>query len=445
MWTMGIQDKALISIIGRILKSEIQGIGKPTKGTPQGGIISPLLSNIVLNELDWWLSDQWETLETKHPYTQRHKYRALKTTNLKEFYFVRYADDFKIFCKDYSTAKKIFIATEKWLMERLGLEISPEKSKITNVRKRKTEFLGLSLFVKKKIFKNKNGNKTTKWITRSNIQGKAIKAMETNLKEQIKVIQKDPTLQQVNKLNSMILGYHNYYEMATLCNLDFSKINFIVSKSLYNRLKGKLKKVHRIQKTKGRTKKPEEPIYTKMYQKLYGDYKGKPKVIAKTAIFPIYGCTYKAPKNFTPEINNYTPQGRALIHNKLNNVTYLIRYLLNNKEYDKSALYNDNRISLIAGQEGKCYVTGLPLKIGDMECHHKKPKYLGGTDEYNNLVWLCSDVHKLIHVTQSDTITKYLEMLNLDKKAIKKVNSFRLLAETLEIDSPQPCVEAKVV
>ena len=50
--------------------------------------------------------------------------------------FVRYADDFKIMCKDCDTAQKIFMATKKWLNERLHLEISPEKSKITNIRKK---------------------------------------------------------------------------------------------------------------------------------------------------------------------------------------------------------------------------------------------------------------------------------------------------------------------
>jgi len=53
MWTMGIRDDKLIAIISKMLKAEIEGIGISDKGVPQGGIVSTLLSNIVLNELDW--------------------------------------------------------------------------------------------------------------------------------------------------------------------------------------------------------------------------------------------------------------------------------------------------------------------------------------------------------------------------------------------------------
>lgn len=114
-----------------------------------GGILSPLLSNIVLNELDWWIASQWEFFPLEENKSKNKNY-YLKSSKLKRCYIVRYADDFKIICKKKTDAEKLFIATKEWLNERLGLEISPEKSKIVNLRKHYSEFLGFKIKVKRK-------------------------------------------------------------------------------------------------------------------------------------------------------------------------------------------------------------------------------------------------------------------------------------------------------
>lgn len=404
LWKLGIRDKNLISIIGKILKSEIKGIGIPTKGTPQGGIISPLLSNVVLNELDWWVSSQWETFKTRHQYkATRSRYASQKKTKLKEMWLVRYADDFKIFCRDHKTAIKIFNAVKQWLKERLDLDISKEKSKITNLRKNYTEFLG---------FKLKAKLKRNKYVCNSRMTKKAKQNTINKLKLQIQKIHKNPNDREVYKLNSMILGSHNYYKYATHVSKDFSEINFLVRKTLKARLKNVIN---------------NKPKLSKTYVKLYGEYKGKPITIRDTTMFPIYGCKTSNAMCFSQDKCNYTVKGRQLIHENLHGYNHIIQYLLNNQHNAQSLEFNDNRISLIAGQRGRCYVTGEALEIGNMQCHHKMPKSLGGTDEYKNLVWLTTSIHKIIHSTDLGTIAKYLNKISLDKKGLDKVNSLRKL------------------
>ncbi|WP_342048070.1 group II intron reverse transcriptase/maturase, partial [Bacillus sp. OTU530] len=146
LWNMGIQDRKVLKIIMKMLKAEIETEGKPSKGTPQGGILSPLLSNIVLHDLDKWVSTQWELFDTRHQYYHAsNKYAALRNTRLKEGFIVRYADDFKILCRDRKRAQRWYYAVQLYLKDRLGLDINREKSKIINLRKRKANFLGFTI------------------------------------------------------------------------------------------------------------------------------------------------------------------------------------------------------------------------------------------------------------------------------------------------------------
>lgn len=410
MWTIGIRDKNLICVISKLLKAEVDGKGVPKKGTPQGGILSPLLSNIVLNELDWWISDQWETFETRHKYAGTHKYRALKTTKMKEIRIVRYADDFKIFCKDYKTAEKIFKATKMWLKERLGLEISEEKSKVVNLRKNYSEFLGFKMKVRKK---------GKKYVVKSHISDKSKDKIKKELKRKIGYMKKVTTPSTVNMYNATILGMQNYYSCASMVSMDFYRIGYDLSKRLYN------------QTIKRRSKTGTK---SKAYGKFYKDYNFKVIYIAGVALYPIQGIRYRNAMAFTQEISNYTEKGRSLIHEKAKRISItVLKHIMEHPVKGESQEFNDNRISLYCGQQGKCYVTGEMLEIGEMEAHHKKAKRNGGDDSYKNLVFLKKNVHKLIHATDKEVIEKYKEDISPSQDSLDKINKLRKLVGNCEI------------
>jgi len=408
LWGFGICDKSILAIIGKILKSEVEGIGILDKGVPQGGIISPLLSNVVLNELDWWIANQWENFPTNHEYRDtNHKYRAIRNTSLKEMHIVRYADDFKIFCSNPRTAEKVLQATKMWLRERLTLEVSQEKTNISYLKKNSSEFLGIKF---KAVPKGK------KYIARSHMTDKNINKVAENIKKQIVKIQHKTVEHEVVKLNSIILGVHNYYSMATMCNIDFHRIYFLVKPTM-NRLKKNY--------SRGR---PTNQLYLKLYE----NYTKNIHNIAGIDVFPLYGVVLKRTTSFKQEINNYTKEGRNHIHNKLNDdLQTLIGYLIENPEREETVRYNDNRISKIAGQGGKSYITGIKLEINDMTCRRQIPKYKGGTDKYENLVWVTKRESDLI--SKEVICDKDLIGLELKAKEIQKLNSLRLLVENLPI------------
>ena len=331
-------------------------------------------------------------------------------TNLKPVYIVRYADDFKLFCKNKNDAERIFKATEMWLNERLGLEISPTKSKIVNLKNSYSQFLG---------FKMKLHKKSKKWVIKSHMKDKAKERAKTKIKEYIKQIEFKGDIPSVMQYNACILGLQNYYCYATNVNLDFADIAFIMNKTLKNRLRLRFSKT-------GNKSKAFQMYYNRSNWKVY--------YVNKIALFQIPVVRYKSPMCFQQDICNYTKQGRDKIHNMQKAVsTKILNYIMENPVQFQTAEFNDNRISLYVGQAGICGVSKTLLEIGNMEVHHKVPKEFGGGDEYNNLIFITSDVHKLIHATNQDIIQKYLNKLNLDKKALAKLNKLRLLAHNYEL------------
>lgn len=424
MWTMGIQDKQLLCIIKKILKAKIlmpdRTLITPTKGTPQGGIISPLLANIVLNELDWHIESQWGEnplaykwkggIAQNGTFSKGSSFREMRKTNLKELHIIRYADDVRIMCATRKEAERVLYGVVEWLQKRLKLNVSMEKICIVNLRKQYGEFLGIEIRTKRKGEKD---------VIASHMCRKAIERSKKALKEQIKVIQhsgnKNQIIENIQLYNSEVRGIHNYFRMATDIIVDCQEIHNSLYMMMYNRLK---------------------PLKKCTLSPRLGDYKnyGKCKRIMECKghyILPIAYASHRKTVGKKKSVNLYTPDGRKWKHDNLMfGNAHLLGELYRYPVRDRSIEYNDNRVSLFAAQRGRCAITGKEfLSQEEIHCHHKKPISKGGKDGYNNLVLILEDVHRLVHAKKEGTIARYLSLLKLNDKQLSKLNHFREIAE----------------
>lgn len=415
MWTLGIRDKALLSVVSKLLKAEIVGEGIPTKGTPQGGILSPLLSNIVLNELDWWVSNQWETYQP-HRYTKRtakafHQV-ARTSTNLKGGFIVRYADDFKIMCRTYEEAKRFYYATVDFLNKRLGLEVNTEKSKVVNLKKNSSNFLGFRI----KVVQQKKARYG--YVARTSISHKALKRIQTTLKTRVKEIQHNPTSEMVHRFNITLLGIQNYYQYATIIYLDLIKVHYALHKSIRVRLK-RNSKVINFSQTPPNFKKRAKGV--KANTKIY--------VVQSTPLYPTTCIHHRNPRNFSQDICNYTENGRNKVHTVLKTIPKdVLQQVRRTYSKNRSIEYNDNRISRYLAQAGKCFVLNEIIALDCVHCHHIKPLKIGGNDNYENLVIIDETVHKLVHLKNSIKVMQVLKKLCLNAQQLIKLNYLRMSA-----------------
>lgn len=408
LWTLKIRDKKLLKIISLMLKAKIDKEGIPEKGTPQGGILSPLLANIVLNELDWWLSNQWLTYHAKNKQFKQYVRKngnvcsyernwLRKNTKLKEFYFVRYADDFKIICKNYQDAVKLKIAVTEWLQERLKLDVSEEKTKIVNLKRNYSDFLGFKIKVRKK-------SKNARYTIVSHMSNKADERVKTNIKDNLRDIKKSSFKEQIvkniEKYNETIIGVHNYYNKATSISIDMTYIsqglNYIRKKTLKETIVFKIPNYHNngfIQNVYGKSKQMIN---------LYG-----------INIVPINYVQYKKPMQRSNKVNKYTEKGRKEIHTGLECMNYeTIKGIVNNPFYDETVELNDVIIPKCASQYGKCYVSETLITSDNIDFMYKDNKIID-KDSYQNIIIIDKNIKKLL-------LAKGCGIMNIRKKFEKK-------------------------
>lgn len=178
-----IKDGDVISLIRKYLVSGIQtdeGYKESVIGTPQGGNLSPLLSNIMLNELD----------------------NELERRGLQ---FVRYADDCIIFVKSEMSARRVLRNITHFIEEKLGLLVNAEKSKIVRPTDPTFKFLGFGFFY--------NGQ-VREYQTKPH--EKSMTEFRFKLKKLTKRNWGIATKLRIEKINQLVRGWVNYYRIAKM-------------------------------------------------------------------------------------------------------------------------------------------------------------------------------------------------------------------------------------
>ncbi|QWU13163.1 group II intron reverse transcriptase/maturase [Paenibacillus sophorae] len=223
LYHLGIKDRRVIQMVKAMLKAGVLDECEVNEdGTPQGGLCSPLLANVYLDILDEWVTKQWENKRTAYNY-KRHdmKLEALrKRSALTPGYLVRYADDFVIITDSRQHAEDWKARIQQFLNKDMKLNLSSEKTLITDVRKKHIHFLGYEYKVVRG--KARNGH-----IPRTLPDRKRLKQKVNTIAQSIKGIprctSREQVVREINRVNSQIRGIVNYYQCCTWVNIAVQK------------------------------------------------------------------------------------------------------------------------------------------------------------------------------------------------------------------------------
>ena len=407
--------------IGAWLKSGVMD-GKqlfPTsEGTPQGGVISPLLANIALHGMEERIKQIAETLNLKN---NRGKQQS-KRDKRKTLSLIRYADDFVILHEDLTVVKRCKEVISEWLMG-MGLELKPSKTRLAHTllehdgQSAGFNFLGFNIrqYPAGKYSTGYNSNgKPLGFKTLIKPNKEKVKIHYDRIAEVIDQHNSAPQAALIANLNPIIRGWANYYRT-------------VISTEIYSELKNKVYQKLKSWAKRRHPDKSGEWISNKYWQTIGGD----------SWVF----ATRQEGENPL----------RLLKHN----ATEIVRYVKvkgDASPYDGNLVYWSSRMgkhpeatttmaTLLQKQKGKCAHCKLHFtEQSVMEIDHIIPKSKGGKDEYKNKQLLHRHCHDEKTASDGSLGTKS-DCNSVKPKPIKRV--IRGTHDHWSLITEEPC-EVKV-
>lgn len=338
-------------------------------GTPQGGIISPLLANVALHGFEEHLKMFVGSLKSR-PNAKSNRGVAAKR---KACTVVRYADDFVIIHENKDILQLCIAETKKWLSS-IGLEISEEKSKLVDARQGFL-FLGFQC-----ILIRRNGEYRVKIHPSKNSRLKLIE----KIRKLLSYSKATSSYDLISKLRPIIIGWANYFRYCE-CKNTFHQLTDTIFRMLRawvfrERNRQGRKAIKEKYFPSGRTYK-FDGVSHKDNWILVGRKKGnKGKILYNFLPHIVWVKSVKHVK----VLKDYSPYNGEHVYwmkrmSRYNNLPVRLKMLLNKQHY-------------------KCSICKSPLTVMEnLEVDHIIPKSLGGSDDYSNLQL----IHKTCHVAKT--------------------------------------------
>jgi RNA-directed DNA polymerase len=375
------------------------GFTATSEGTPQGGVISPLLANIALHGLENTLKEYARTIDSK----DKRGFQEYWLSKVNSLSFIRYADDFVVLHKDKLVVQRCREIIQGWLAD-MGLELKPEKTRLTHTFKDELSEDGKAGFdfLGHHIQQYPAGKHRSSVNSRGEILGfktlitpnkKSSKAHQEEIGRIIKKHKSSPQSALIKDLNPVIRGWTSFYTnsdaktVGELCKQD--NLTYLKLRRWAKQRCGNINAGHR-----------------RYWHSIGGN-----------------NWVFSTSEKGTNPL-------RLLKHSKFKcSSTDYVKVKGDKSPYDGDLVYWSSRMGknpdlpsrvskLLKWQKGKCPHCEFIFRNGDvMEVDHIVPRAIGGKDEYKNLQLLHRHCHDVKTKTDLELIRKHnLELVSSGKK-----------------------------